>query len=117
MTQIAQVSKYVGLPHRSDFKCWDLVKLIYKEILGIDLLDLGKDLPIEEYRKQWQRVNSPTAWDIVHFKIDGEQHAGVILKKGNFIHCVAAGVVINNVSDKIWKPRIVGFYRYRNDNA
>jgi len=133
---ISLVNQYIGIPYKhmgrdkSGLDCWGLVKLIYKDILDIVLWDIGeeypenwsfkgKDLFMENYRKQWKRVTEPQTWDVVLLRNGGEviNHAGVMLKKGTFIHCIKTGVVLSDVSEKIWKPQVAGFYRYKNDNA
>ncbi len=129
---VSLVNQYLGIPYKhmgrdkSGLDCWGLVKLIYKDILNITLWDIGeeypenwsfkgKDLFMENYQKQWQCVTKTQAWDVVLLRNGGRvvNHAGIMLKKGTFIHCIKAGVVLSNVNEKIWKPQVAGFYRYR----
>jgi cell wall-associated NlpC family hydrolase len=132
MSEIFAVMKYVGIPYKNmgrgidGLDCWGLIKLLYQDILGFTLWDLseeypedwsfsGKDLFMENYQKQWEKVEKPQMWDVVLFRVGGEivNHAGVMLNQNTFIHCVKAGVVLNRISEKSWKKSASGFYRYK----
>lgn len=127
--------KYVGIPYKHQGRdifgldCWGLIKLIYKDMLGIDIWDIGedytkewswegKDYFIENYQKQWERVTEPRLFDGVLIN-NGKgiaNHAGIMLDKTKFIHCIKVGVVISKVTDKRWKDKIAGYFRYRKND-
>ncbi len=129
--------KYVGLPYlhkgrdEKGLDCWGLILLIYKDLKGVRLWDIGEDYPedwswsgrdlfMENYQKQWERVEKPGTLDVVLIKngLGVANHAGVMLNDRTFVHCLAkAGVVLSRVTDKQWKPRIVGYYRMKNGQS
>lgn len=136
MSEIFAIMRYIGLPYKHQGRtcegldCWGLIKLVYKEMLNTELWDIGetypedwswegKDLFMENYQKQWERVQDPTAFDVVLINSSKgiANHAGVMINDRTFIHCIKAGVVVSRITDKIWKRRIAGYYRYKNDKA
>lgn len=127
-------AKYIGIPYKhmgrdkSGLDCWGGIKLIYKEELGITLWDIGeeypedwafegKDLFMKNYQKQWCAVDTPEPFDVVAIKNAKGiiNHAGVMINKREFIHWMKAGGVICSIHNRAWRPRIAGFYRYKND--
>ncbi|MBM3210609.1 NlpC/P60 family protein [Candidatus Poribacteria bacterium] len=130
--EISMIMKYVGIPYKhqgrdmNGLDCWGLIKLVYKENLGIEIWDInadysedwcweGKDYFIENYQKQWERVKNPSIFDVVLIN-NGRgtsNHAGVMLGNNMFIHCVKAGVVISKITDKMWKDKITGIFRFK----
>ena len=129
---ISKVNQYVGLPYknmgrdRSGLDCWGLIKIVYKEILGIELWDIGeaypddwsfkgKDLFMENYQRQWENVDEPQAWDVVLLQNGGTvvNHAGIVLNKKTFIHCTKAGVALGGLRERPWRSYVAGFYRYK----
>jgi cell wall-associated NlpC family hydrolase len=132
MSEIFAVMKYLGIPYKhmgrtvDGLDCWGLVKMIYLDLLRVELLDIGeeypedwswkgKDLFMENYQKQWERVERPLPIDVVLLNngTGVANHAGVMLNDRNFIHCIKAGVVVNRVTEKLWKTKVAGFFRYK----
>ena len=105
--------------------CYGALILWYRLFLGIELWDLeeeypadwkfkGKKLFIENYHRQWDRVEVPVRHDVVLFQVGGQiNHAGIYLGKGNFFHICRAGGCIGRLEEPGWRKRVEGFYRYR----
>lgn len=129
---ISIIFRYVGIPYKhrgrdlTGLDCWGLPILIYRDIFGIELLDLdnyeqdwakeGKNLFLENYTKQFEQIKKPEKLSIILFYSADKKivnHSGIYLENGKFIHCIKAGVVISRLMDKIWKNRIQGFYRLK----
>jgi cell wall-associated NlpC family hydrolase len=75
----------------------------------------------EEIRKrktEWHRVEVPSPGDAVVMRHDPllpevEQHLGVYLGAGRFIHSIQkVGSMIVRIDHPIWKNKITGFYRW-----
>jgi cell wall-associated NlpC family hydrolase len=133
MSEIFAVMRYIGMPYRhmgrseNGLDCWGLILLVYSEMIHVKLWDMdegypedwshkGKDLFMENYRRQWEKVDGPQIYDVVLIN-NGHgiaNHAGVMINERSFIHCLSkAGVVLSRITDKQWKPRIAGFFRYK----
>jgi cell wall-associated NlpC family hydrolase len=132
MSEIFATMKYIGIPYRhmgrdeTGLDCWGLILLVYREMLHVRLWDIGeaytddwswkgKDLFMENYQKQWDKIREPRIYDVVLIN-NGKgvaNHAGVMINERSFIHCVKAGVVLSRVTDKTWKPRVAGYFRYK----
>ena len=70
---------------------------------------------IENYQKQWDRRKVPEVFDVILIN-NGKgtaNHAGVMLDKLRFIHCIRAGVIVSKITDRIWQGRINGYFRYK----
>jgi cell wall-associated NlpC family hydrolase len=132
MSEILSIMKYLGIPYKhtgrtiEGLDCWGLIKIVYKDVRNVDLWDIGeeypedwswkgKDLFMENYRKQWERVKIPLALDVILLNNGAgiANHAGVMLNDKNFIHCTRAGVIISRITDRFWKSKITGFFRYK----
>jgi cell wall-associated NlpC family hydrolase len=131
MLQAEIIHKYLGIPYQhhgrslSGLDCYGLILEIFKD-QGVELWDIhneydqewswkGKDLFIENYAREWERVTDFCFMDVVCFK-NGKNvvnHAGVYLRMGKFIHAVKAGVVVSRLTDRQWQERYVGCYRYK----
>ena len=131
ITEKEIIKRYLGIPYKhrgrtlDGLDCWGLIKSIYKDF-GYDLWDIeedydenwaweGRDHFIENYHKQWDKVEKPELFDVVLFKNskDIANHGGVVLSNDKFIHCCKAGTVINRLSDSHWQKRLQGFYRLK----
>lgn len=112
---------------RSGVDCWGLVRLIYKEKLGIELPSLlfyknTTDRPTikkiyeEESGSHWKQIpfGEEKEYDVIVLRMMGfPMHVGIVLQGGFMIHCLkGSGTVIVNYLDKQWIKRIVGFYRH-----
>jgi cell wall-associated NlpC family hydrolase len=124
------IEKYLGVPYQhkgrtlAGLDCWGLVKMIYAD-LGFNLLDIenydenwifgNKNYFIENYHKEWRKVEKPELFDgILFINIKGDIiHAGIYLSAGRFIHTNhKQGTVISQFSN--YKTNIVeGFYHLR----
>ncbi len=126
----------IGLPWSATgdgpdgFNCWTFVAQVQKKHFNRDLPliavpgdDLGQVLRAfrdHPERKQWEKVESPTAGDCILLrKARYPAHVGVWLDidGGGVLHCVeGAGVVYQKLAALPahgWQ--IEGFYRYRGD--
>jgi len=123
------IGKYLGIPYvnrgrslTSGLDCWGLIILIYRD-LGFDLFDLeayevdwarrGGNHFIENYWRQWRKIERPEFLDGVLF-LDRRgiaNHAGLMLDQERFIHCCRVGVIVSNLNDGNWKMKREGFYR------
>lgn len=123
-------NKYIGLPYKdngrdvSGLDCWGLVRLFYKQELGIDLpsyADLytsGSDPLIPEaintYKDSWELLDSGSPGDVCLFNILGEPaHVGIYIGDNKFLH-VREGMdsVIESLTSTQWSKRFSGFYKY-----
>ena len=111
--------------------CWGLARIIYRDILRIDLPTLldyknthdGKSIAslYEEEHKGWQEIpiGQEKEFDILVFKILGlPTHIGVVINKGVMIHCeYGIGTHITEYNREFqWKKRLAGVYRYDNSS-
>ena len=96
-------NKYIGIPfadNSSDIAgsdCWGLVKMVYREQLGIDLPGpLGisaddRDRSAAAIRAQaealWERTNNPQPGDVALFRVAGyDSHVGLAAAPGMILH-------------------------------
>ena len=104
-------SKFIGLEYlaggfeRPAVDCWGLVRLVYKEHLGIDIPDL-----LSETR--FKQVCLPREFDVVFFERWPEQsHVGVILDPaGWMLHAAPGGVCCGRLRNTYYQP--LQFYRW-----
>jgi cell wall-associated NlpC family hydrolase len=123
---------YIDIPFRFNGRtregcdCWGLVKLIYKEKLGVDLPDYTgtywnglvsslKEVArlMKKEKDKWQEISEPELYDVVLLRVGGiVGHIGIILDKSRMIH-ITEGInsCVENYKSKLWKTRIAGFYR------
>ena len=129
------IDKYLGIPYKyrgRDFNgvdCYGLWKLYYKETLGITLpeyLGYNEDWyregrtvlsdKIDEFSKLFKEVDNPNRNDIFIFKLNSrvENHCGVYLGSGKFIHCYEKSPVCVDRLNDYWRTRLVRILRYCN---
>lgn len=102
---------WTGIPF-SKFKCFELVKEVFKVEKGIDIGDYRE----KDYYDRWEKID-PAAikmFDVVALDLsDDELHVGIVLKGGTFLHTVRNS---NSRTSKmsLYSSRIKGFYRWRN---
>lgn len=105
--------------------CWGLVRIIYKNELGINLNSYDDEYintadkdtvnaAIEMERGRWISVESPREFDVVVMNMKGlPMHVGIVTRDGFMLHC-AKGV--NTSHERYngikWKSKIVGFERH-----
>lgn len=125
------VEKYIGIPYvkygrdEKGCDCWGLCRIIYKDMLGIELNDLSECYVSDTKRqffngitktfsgevKSWQKVDLPMAFDIVAF---GSRHlikhVGVMIDSVSMIH------IENRAGSCVQKCALMGdlygYYRY-----
>lgn len=129
--ETAIVNKYLGILFRhrgrgmDGLDCYGLVLKVYED-LGIRLFDLetyeedaasGKaDYFIKNYYRDWRRIDTPSAFDVVLFKSRGiTMHCGVVLSGDKFLHCSrkTCGVIVSRLHSGAWEKMIEGYYRIR----
>ncbi len=122
------LNAYVGQPYQ-DRGCWELVRLVYREQLGIglpgyedeyaqisdeDRAELGR--LIHENRTDWYAIapGDEQAGDVILFRVLGEPvHIGVIAEPGMFLHVYARHTACTeSYRNPKWRPRVEGIYRY-----
>lgn len=122
------LSVYVGQPYQ-DRGCWELVRQVYREQLGISLpgyeaeyaaisdedrAELGR--LIEDNRSDWYAIppGDEQAGDVILFRLLGEPvHIGVIAEPGLFLHVYAGQTAcIETYRLPKWRQRVEGVYRH-----
>ncbi len=117
---------------REGADCWGLVRIIFKEELGIELPSIEgykntKDFVkiseiIESNKHNWQMIQSgqEQAFDVAVFKTIGlPTHVAVVIKPGYMIHCEkGSGVYMSEYyKEQQWHRRLEGFFRYATDSS
>ena len=105
--------------------CYGMIMLWYKILLKTKLYDLdiyydkdwshkGRNLILENYHRQWTKVEKAHVYDIVLFKNNRGHvnHGGIILSGGRFLHACRAGIVVQDLKRKPWNERKIGYYRF-----
>lgn len=125
-------SEYIGIPYlingrdREGIDCWGLVRLVYKEQLGIDIpsyasyYDHAEDYEgfaraFDEGLGDWEKVSQPKEFDSIWVRLLGVAcHTGIMLQNGRMLHAmVGADSCIVDISTKAWQRRVIGCYRHR----
>jgi len=124
-------SQYIGIPFKSRGRdrngvdCWGLLRLIYREQLGIELPSYGEEYDsaldyravlttIERHMHEWKPVTDARIWDAVLLRIRGLPiHLGTVIGEGRMIH-VTRGIstCIEGYTSPLWRDRILGFFRH-----
>lgn len=121
--------KYIGLPYLANGRteagldCWGLVRLFYRDELGIDLPSYttnysGADDPaimelMSEYKDtNWKKQTTFKVGDVCVFNIYGEPcHVGVYVGDSKFMHSREnRDVVIESLDSPKWSKRLEGCY-------
>jgi len=126
--QNIETEKYIGIPYvvnGRDFTgvdCYGLVRLIYKEELGIDLPsfveeDVNPDRTqelISQYKEGWEQTEKISAGDVIVFRIKGiESHIAIAVSPTHFLHArEGSDSAIESFSSHKWKTRLVGSFKY-----
>lgn len=127
-------SKYVGIPFkdrgrdRTGIDCWGVVRLVYRDHFGLELpsyieqyvtafdhIELGNLIRKERYKK-WNAypLGAERIGDVILIRLKGQpMHVGIVTKQGYMLH-VMNGIDVCEESylTRLWRCRIVGFYRY-----
>ena len=106
--------------------CYGFIIIFYRDILGKKLFDVEDDYDknwtfknknyfIENYHKQFEKVEKPNLFDIVLFqnRRGVANHGGIVLNYSKFIHCCKDGVLVDSYNREGWQRRINGFYRLK----
>lgn len=126
--------RYIGLPwidHGGDFSgvdCWGLLRLVYRNELGIELPSYSekyardadrRDIAalIAGEREPWDEIaqGHEQTFDGVLMR-DGNvaRHIGIVARSGRVLHVEhRRPSLIENYRAGTLRPRIVGFFRYR----
>lgn len=133
---MVDIVKFVGIPFKdggrsikTGFDCWGLVMAMYKDF-GITLPDFDiSALNYERIDKLAKRVVDDVAWRVVASPGNSDiplvilmkihpvfiTHAGVYIGHNRVVHTTkCTGSIISRVD--ALKTRIVGYYRYVEDN-
>ncbi len=106
--------------------CWGLVKLIYKEQLGIELpgyeevYETTNDREIlaatikNERDSRWMHPDKPQPFDVIILNMAGmPMHVGIVTHKGHMIHCAKdVGTAHEKFNQLRWKNKVIGFARH-----
>lgn len=119
------LQQYIGRPY-SQCDCWDITKLYYKEVLGIDITlvsDYGIPEDSEKYRKKiskiveihkcnFIKVDTLKIGDIILFNILGlPAHVGVYIGEKKFLHSIKeVGCTVEPLSK--WERKVEGYFRW-----
>lgn len=123
---------YLGLPYapwgrdRAGLDCWGLVRLVYREQLGIVLPSYADTQPEPQERQElaaiirgnmgrWRPVASPADGDVHLFSVGGHPvHVAIGIGARQMMHVQEGGVVLlQAATDRPWSGRRVGIYRHR----
>ncbi|WP_439561161.1 hypothetical protein [Roseinatronobacter sp.] len=114
--------RYIGLPYEQAH-CWELVRRVYAERLGVQLPAYGevdaRDLvrvarEIDRGQDRWQPVDLPAEYDGVLMRgRRGIWHVGVMTDARHVLHTERATSAVRVPLDHLSiKGRIAGFRRY-----
>lgn len=127
---------YIGLPYRDRGRsrdgadCWGGVRLVYREVFGIDLPDyadayttaddaLGVAAAVAHgLETGWERVQAPRAGDLLILRIGGRPwHCAILVSPERFLHWPphdAAGrqslSCIERLDSPRWAKRLGGYW-------
>lgn len=123
--------KYLGIPYadhgrtKAGLDCWGLVRLIYRDELGIELPswsaeyddsdNVSHSILGDNQLRQWTKVNKPDIYDVAILSICGNFHTGVCIgtKPLRMIHILKdQNVCIEKLNSPMWIKRLEGWYRY-----
>lgn len=128
--KIIDFGNYVGLSYKAKGRttdaldCYGLVRLVYKQELGIDLPSFDTDYEendesrmeqlLIQYREGWEKIDNPETGSVVLFRVMGsESHIGVAVSAQSFLHVREnMDSVVEDFSNPRWNKRIVGHYKY-----
>jgi cell wall-associated NlpC family hydrolase len=126
-----QVEKYIGRPWvATGFNCFELVREVYRNELGVDLpvcgvdgadlLAVGKAFLNSDLKKSFKKIETPVHLCVAAMRAANskhESHCGVFLKMPDgekILHnWRGAGVLLEPISRLHWHPlTISGFYQW-----
>lgn len=125
---------FLGLPWlergltRDGVACWGLARLVYAEVLGLQVPDYCAEVVSLQERAEvaavfdkgvkvgpWVLVDQPAAFDIAVFRRAGiAAHVGIVVTPGRMLHITSGqDSSVVDYSTGCWSPRLSGFYRHR----
>lgn len=124
--------KYIGIPFAekgrdlSGVDCWGLVRLVYKEQLGIDLPSYDREyadsndrevlarLVNAEEEKLWHHPEKPQPFDVIIINMLGmPTHVGIVIDSSKMLHCLkGADTVCERFNGLKWSKKVQGFARW-----
>jgi cell wall-associated NlpC family hydrolase len=130
---ILSPDRFVGIPWKdkgrdsSGCDCWGLVRIVYQEILGINLPNYGEDYSNLADKKElaaligkgaslWKEVKEgeEEVLDLVLLRQSGLPiHVGVVIGRGLMLHVpTEQSSTIVSYRGLLYKKRVDSFYRY-----
>jgi probable lipoprotein NlpC len=125
---------YLAIPYKhcgrswDGADCWGFPILFFKREFNKQLPDVnnvysknwaqeGKNYFLDNYHKQFEKVNTPQPYDIILFQNRKgiANHCGIVLGYGKMVHCCRYGVMVDTYTRREWQTRFNGFYRMKND--
>lgn len=121
---------YVGIPWRDGGRtregldCWGLFRLVYAEVLGIDLPSYSAEYSsaidkivirrlVEGHKDDWVKVDEPKPGDGAMLIIMNRPHIGVVIGDGYLLHIERnSGALIESYRSLKMVNLLEGFYRY-----
>lgn len=111
---------------RAGADCWGLVRMVYRDILSVDLPDyLGiyettldadeiADCIKSESSAHWKKVTEEKEFDVIILRMRGlPMHVGIVTKVGKMLHCSKdIGTVHEPYRNMRWNGRVMGFERW-----
>lgn len=124
-------SKFIGIPYVSKGRgwdgcdCWGLVRLFYREVLGVLLPEYALEYAdaeelrdvaalVEAGRASWERSELPQLGYVVLQRLVSEPvHVGVYVGDERMLHVRrATASCLERIDGPVWGRRVEGFYRY-----
>jgi cell wall-associated NlpC family hydrolase len=128
---ISWSAAYIGLPWRDHGRdragcdCWGLVRLVYREQLGIDLpshddyatADDGRVVArlVEGGRGDggWIEITEPQPFDVAVFRMASwASHVGLVVAAPAMLHMRGGAAKVENLTSALWSSRLVGIWRH-----
>jgi predicted phage tail protein len=133
MIQRMLLDTYLAIPYRhhgrSDqgIDCWGMFKRYYKDHFDIDIPEIDalaydedgewndKQVFIDACCDLFDPVEQPQEHDVIVFSMPGHEnnHIGIYVGDGQFLHACRAGVVLTRLSDPTWSSRVASIHRWK----
>lgn len=112
---------YVGIPYRRGGEtrdgadCWGLVRLWFREQLGVELPMVSDDAlrEVERQRCLWTPIETPARGDLLLFRQPGRAvHCAVALGDGRMLHAVEGQTSRIDRIGWPWTSWLLGVFRW-----
>lgn len=122
---------YLGLPFtdlgrtRAGCDCWGLARLVYRDLLNIDLPSLDTSLGVSGPAKvaemigetasaePWRAVAEPLPFDVLVFRRGRyAQHLGICVNRRWMLHMDRTGAKLAEFTSALWTSRAIGAWRH-----